>query len=117
MSITPEEVQRIAREAAREGGKEGAKQALQEFLGIRLDSPDAIEKAQETWHWATRQRRMQAELSKNIRTATVWVVIPMIMAALGYGLIHLATQAGNGVEHAKEAGAAVLRSLHPGRWV
>lgn len=106
MSITPDEVRRIAEAAA-----ESAVHKVLSEIGIRTDSDDALEKAQETWRWATRQRRMQAELGNNIRTAAVWTLVAAALSALGYGAIHFLSQASDGVQHAKEAGATVLRSL------
>lgn len=111
MSATQEDVRRIAEAAA-----EAAVRKVLHEIGIRTDSDDAIEKAQDTWKWATRQRRMQAELGKNVRTAAVWTLVAAGLTALGYGAIHLLSQASDGAQHVKEAGATVLRSLSNGRF-
>jgi hypothetical protein len=106
MSIPIEEARLMVQEA----GEAGARKVLQE-MGIRTDTPEALEHAQDTWRWATRQRRMQTELARNARTAVVWTLVASGLAALGYGAVHLLWQAADASQHGKDAVAAAMRSL------
>lgn len=110
MSVTPDEMQRIAQAA----GEHGARKVLQE-LGIRTDTPEAIERASDTWRWAVNQRRLQSKIGDTMRTATVWTLVGAFLMAMGYGLVHMVNNTDTAMHTAAERGVAFLRHLTKGR--